>query len=265
MKIKTSIAVGLTIILISVISILLIPESKAQRNQDFVQTEIPTYVEQLKVSRGKIPVTLKCDDAELESSYKLEKLNCYATNNTDKSIMSLVMTYRLSMERDGKPESFSNAVTIEILLEPSLYEINKKYFIFPGSNNPINVLPTAFEESVVIKEVNVQIDYVEFDDYSTINENGEGADLVKEFRVGFAKYKDWFAEEFKNSEQSETKLKQLFQDVKLAKEKNLVDINSKQFTGANIFQKFIRRIYTTEGVMGVKKVLSPDKRGNHEN
>lgn len=262
MRIKRILSIVLFILLtITGLSIIL-TRNMQSRGQVF-ESNILVHVKQLASDKGKIPVELRCDGAELQLPNKLENLNCYAVNNTNKSITALVIAYTISMKdsikEDGKLESFSSAVTIETLLHPDFYEYRKESFITPNTNTPINILPITFEPTLVIKDMTVQVDYVKFEDNSSINEKGDGATLVKEIRQGVAKYKDQFTNEFKRNINSETTLKQLIQESRFIKDKNLVELTPKQSEGANFFRKFIRRIYETKGITGVKEVLKIDK------
>ena len=219
---------------------------------------LPVSTKQLVETKGRIPVGLKCSEAKLSSPYSLEEIHCEILNNTKKNIVSLVMIYDISLDRIGKSDSFSSAVAVDILIHPNFYRERQGSFIKSGTNSPVEILPINFEPDVLIKGVDVQIDFVEFEDNSVINKNGSGAAIIRELRSGADIYKREITKKFKENEKSEVKLKEQIKELNPRGDSNLGNMTSRQIEGASIVKRYIQRIYKTKGIDGVKRILIND-------
>ena len=263
MRLKTFLGIGLVmaLVIVTLLTAVISKKSEAQNSSSKsndaqkLASKIPVNVTQLPAEKGIIPVELKCESAELASANRLEKLSCTAINNTSKSISALVADYDISLKDNGKSDLFSGAITVEMLLHPSFYERRKHTFIQPSEETPINLMPTTFEESSVIEEMTLQINYVEFEDGSAIGRGTNGEKIIRQIRQGIVIYRDWLIKKYTEGGKSETSIVGLIENSQSISKENLGDLTPKQLEGAKILQKFIRRIYSSEGIEGLKAIL----------
>lgn len=207
---------------------------------------------QLAPSGAVFPVELRCGEAHLPAPWELAGFDCALRNNTGKSITAANAIYSITVERNGlvSKESFNSFV--ETLGEPE----------FEGANNPVapgeevtvgSSGPTTYP-GAAIKEVEIRIDYVEFDDQSTLGPNKNGSQIIRDFRAGASRYKEWLSRQYKqNGKTVGTILPLLGRDQTLPAE--LGSLTPNQVLGANSYRNRLLNIYQKRGGAEVVKVL----------
>lgn len=246
MRSKTIIAVGLVILFAA--SSMLVATFKAYTSESVNSNqvkEIPITVKQLESQNGIIPVELRCDDVKLNVPNKLENISCRATNNTDKNIFAVVVTILITFEQQGQKSLDSSNLAIEKNLHPDYLEEHKDTVIHPGEQAFIQTNPTTYDDDAVVKEILMQIDYVEFKDTTTLGNDRFGSKLLKEVREGAAKYKNWLAKKYEESGKSETRMVNLLQKNQPIPEE--LNLKGRFWEGAFQYRNFLRRSYEAKG------------------
>lgn len=250
MKIKTSIAVGLTIISTSVVSIFLIPESKAQKNQDFVQTEIPVVIKPLKLGDFIIPVEIQCQKVFITKPDTLDDFSCTLINRTDKIIRASIVKYSIIFDSNGKEEEDSRLDTTDTYIHPDLSK-EKKPVEFGGEISVIPPGPIIKRDSIITR-LELEPIYIEFADGTTAGTGGKGAELIASVREGAARYKKSLRQEYLTGERSAQEILPLLKDnAPLSSELE----NFSQRAGAKAYRSFLRKKYENEGVAAINDIL----------
>lgn len=256
MRLRVLVIVGLLVSLCAIIiAFSLLKNNEKTQAKESAQTQIPITIQQLPPQNGVIPIALRCNNGQLSAPNKLEVVSCFAVNNTNKNIVSLVVTYTIKQQINGNPSSMSGAITVETLLNSDLYEERKHSFIKSQEEGLITLLPTTFEDNSLVKGLNMQIDYVEFDDTSNIGFGGIGSQTVENIREGAFRYRVLITQKYKENGKSLVALVGILQDRRLLTNEALGQLNANQMQGARVFQKFISKMYETKGKQGVDKIL----------
>lgn len=214
--------------------------------------QIPVTVKQLEPENGTIPVELKCGYAELSAQNSLQRLPCRIVNNTNKYITASSIIVSIIFESNGQSRSDSTVLTIETLLDPNLRDERKKAFIPPKGDSRVEPLPVSYDGD--IKEIILQVDYVEFEDNTNLGPNKSGSEVISKIREGVAKYKNWLLKNYERSGQSEIELTKLLQKNQSIPEE--LNLKASYWEGAFQYRNLLRRIYEAEGATAVSKYLS---------
>ena len=255
---RATIGVALALLIISITTVT--ASLSVVGNQNPEKTEglrLPVIGRQLPPENGVIPVELKCEDAELSAPNALEKLSCAIKNNTNKSISAGTIYTSFVVEKGGETIVTSDYSTFYTYLHPDFREDQRNNFILPGGERRRNELPVSFESGVVIKDVIVQIDYIEFADDTALGTNRAGARIIADTREGAAKYKNWLAQKYAQGGRSVDAIIPLLEDNQPLPE-GLEFQNAAQQSGANMYRKFARRTYQTKGAEGLIRHLEKD-------
>ncbi|MDT7604973.1 MAG: hypothetical protein QOF61_2970 [Acidobacteriota bacterium] len=157
-----------------------------------------TVVRQLAPVSKLAPADLRCGVAHISVNNELE-FHCSLKNNSKKIITAASVTYAVVIETDGVETKDENN-SVSISLGAQIKGIDKG--TVPGGELSIGPAgPISYNHSV-IKAVEVSVDFVEFDGDTRLGESDRGAQMVKDFREGAAKYKDWVAKKYKDNAKS---------------------------------------------------------------
>ena len=196
MKIKTSISIGLTMLLISVVAIFLLPVLKAQGSRNFVQTEIPVVIKPLKVGDAIIPIGIECEPVFTAKPDTLDGFTCVLVNKSNKSIRASSVRYSIIVDSNGKEEEDSRLDTVDTYIHPDLLEVKKPLEI--GGRLFITPPGRIVESNSVIKSLEIEPVYIEFSDGTTAGIGGKSAEMIANIREGAAKYKNSLRQEYLN-------------------------------------------------------------------
>lgn len=226
---------------------------KAQDGAKF-EKQLSITTAQLQPDNGVIPIELKCEAAELSAPNTLEKLICSIKNNTSKYVTAGALYTSITVEQKEKVFSVSSYDTFDTFLHPDFREDHPNNLIPPGGDYRIDELPSSFEDSIVIREIAVRVDYVEFADNTILGPNRGGARIIAESREGAAKYKKWLARKYVESKESMKEIVPLLdRDQPLPEELEIKTSNQEH--GAIMYRNFARRTYETKGAAGLSKHL----------
>lgn len=250
MRIKTSIAIGLTIILITVVSILLIPESEAQDSKNFVQTEIPVVIKPFIVGDDTVSVNIQCQPVFITKPDTLDTFSCTLINATDKSIRASVVRYSIIVNSNGKEKQINRLDTAVPYIHPDLSEEKKP--IQPGGSLFIMPNSPIVESDSVIKRLELEPIYIEFDDETIVGIGGKSAELIANVREGAARYKNSLRQKYLNSGRSIQAILPLLEDN--APFDSEIG-NFSQRAGAKAYRNFLRKKYEKAGIEVINEIL----------
>jgi hypothetical protein len=211
---------------------------------------IPVTVRQIPPENGRILVQVKCRDVELVAPDSYETVPCVIQNNTEKAIRAVAAEFKVTTEYRGQQSQDSSYLTLETLLHPDLALAHRYKSIAPGAERALEPGPASYE-GPLIKAVEVRMDYVEFEDGTTIGPNRKGSILVGFSRDGAAKYKEWLKRKYLESGNSTDAIASLLMVKDLPNEVGLTNPN--QRTGARQYRNHIREIYATHGASELRK------------
>lgn len=217
---------------------------------------------QLASENGTVLVELECKDAELSALNALERLPCVLRNKTTKPISAGVIYTSMHLEKEGVSSVSSDYIMFDTFLHPDLRNERKNSLFLPGEEYPQNKLPVVYDANVVITGITVGIDYLEFDDETSLGGNQAGQRIISDTRLGAAKYKNWLVQRYDQAGQSVAAVITL-----LDADETLPELGFQtgpELSGARMYRNLARRTYKTKGAEGLLKQLKNTKSSLHE-
>jgi hypothetical protein len=212
---------------------------------------VPVRVKQLDLVNGVVPIYLNCEETMLIVPDTLERIPCTIRNNSRKNIRALVLGESVTVDNNGKISTELNYITIDSFIHPDVQLESKKEGIDQQAEPQF---PSATETyDGIITQVQVHIDYVEFNNKETLGPNKSGERILLGMRDGAAKYKSWLSKEYEAKGKSVPDLVRLIEDVPITAVLGISSASEEQ--GAIIYRNWLRRIYQTKGVGEIKKHL----------
>lgn len=251
MKIKSSIAVGLTIVTITLLSIFLIPNSEAQDSKNFVKTEIPVIIKHLKEGDNIVPVEILCRPVLISKPDTLERFSCTLINGTDKSIRASSIRYSIIVDSNGEEKQVDRVMTEVNYIHPDLLE--EKKLIKPGGTSSIAPYGPIAESGSIIERLELELIYIEFDDATMVGIGGKHVELISSVREGAIKYKNSLHQKYLSNLKSTQEILPLLEDN--APFNSEIE-NFNQRAGAKAYRRFLRKKYEKDGIAGVNEVLN---------
>lgn len=250
MKIKTSIIIGATILLLTTVSIVTISTLKAQDNRDFAQMEIPVVIKPLKTGDDIVPVDIQCEKVFITKPDTLDGFTCILINRTNKNISASSVRYSIIVDSNGKEKQIDRLTTAVPYIHPDLSEVKKP--IEPGGSLSITPLGPIVEPDFVINRLELEPIYIEFDDETTVGIGGKNAELIASVREGAARYKNSLRQKYLDKGKSVQEILPLLEDN--APFDSEIE-NFSQRAGAKAYRKFLREKYEKNGIQAINKVL----------
>jgi len=211
---------------------------------------VPVTVKQLDLVNGVIPVYLNCEETVLIVPNTLDRIPCTIKNNLGKGIRALVLGEYVSIDNNGTRSTELGYVTIDTFVHPDFHADSKER----KEINQNSQFPSAAETySGFITQVQVRVDYVEFNDKETLGPNKAGEHILFDLRDGASKYKRWLVKEFETNGKSVPSLIPLIEENALSADLGIQ--NDSEERGAVIYRNWLRKIYKTEGVERIRKHL----------
>jgi hypothetical protein len=259
MRFRTAIVMGL-LLLLGVAALATSPALQRPTNgadeQSNQSLQLPITVKQLQPGINN-SVELVCGTASVTPPNILNGFECTLKNNTQKSITAANIIYSTVLEENGRETKDSRNQILLTYFHPDFYEKEKN--IMPGGTNTLRPGGVFTYHNAVIKGVEVYIDYVEFEDSTSMGPDVEGSKLIKDFRAGAVKYKSWLAKESKQKS-VDTLIQATQSDEEFQKpEISLNNITQKE--GARRYGIALRKLYKQRGPTEVKKYLSTTPQG----
>jgi hypothetical protein len=230
--------------------------SNEDNNQVGLQ-QLPITVKQLQPESNN-NVELLCGTASVTPPNILNGFQCTLKNNTHKSITAANIVYSTVLEEAGQETRDSRNQILITNFHPDFYEKEKN--ITPGGSIPVGPAGVFTYHNAVIKGIEVYIDYVEFEDSTSMGSDVEGSKLIRDFRAGAVKYKSWLAKESKQKS-----IDTLIQSTQSDEELQTPEIglnNITQKEGARRYGIALRKLYKQRGPTEVQKYLSTTPAGD---
>lgn len=253
MRFRTAIVVGLLLLLgVAAFATSALQRPASGANQTSNQSvELPVSVKQLQPENNR-NVELVCGTASVTPPNILNGFECVLKNNTQKSITAANIIYTTVLEEAGRETKDSRNQILLTNFHPDFYDKEKN--ISPGRTNTIRPHGVYTYHNAVIKGIEAYIDYVEFEDGTSMGPDVEGSKMIKDFRAGAVKYKGWLAKESKQKS-IDTLVQSAPSDEELQKTEMGLN-NATQIEGARRYGIALRKLYKQHGPTEVKKYLS---------
>jgi hypothetical protein len=220
-------------------------ETATNQQKNSTSRSLAVTVRQIAPVGGVVPVVLTCGDAKLVGSGEILQLPCTLENNSPGVMVAGTLHLVTKLKVDGKEDAMSNYETFDTLLHPDFREEKKNSFVQPGRPFRIDITPVDYLDAV-IKNIAIEIDYIQFLDDSFVGPNQAGSRILGGIRVGAVKYKNWLAKQYRQTRESITRVEQLLEDESLSSA-DLDLQNSDEMTGANMYRKYVRRMNKQRG------------------
>jgi hypothetical protein len=219
------------------------------------QTEQPIPIKvlkQLEPLGGVIPAEIRCGTARVNASNELV-FNCKLKNNSAKKINAAGAVYSVMIERAGVVARDDHSSVFVNLSGPQFDGLDRA--TWPGEERSMGPSgPLAYDDAV-IKEVEVSIDFVEFEDNLVFGEGSNSAQVVKDFREGAVKYRDWIKRKYEGGRKSASSIVLLVEsEESLSPEIGL--LNQNQVFGAKAYRRLLKKKSDVGGHAEIDKLLS---------
>lgn len=215
--------------------------------------EIPVMIRQLPLENGVVPVEIKCQNAHLAAANTLEAVPCVIRNNTTKNVRALATAFITVVDFNGKESPDIGFLTLETFLHPDFDRMHMHKPIPPGGERALEPIGASYDNGL-IKRVEFKMDYVEFEDNTTIGPNESGSRIIGLSRDGAVKYKEWLIKKYMESGKSVEAIASLLQSRELPSELGLTDIN--QRLGAKQYRNHLRDMSMTDGTAPLAEYLN---------
>ena len=218
---------------------------------------VPINVKQLRNDSGPIPVELVCGTVRSSAPNILDSFTCTLKNNTEKRISAANAIYSVVIEREGIEESESYDSTIDSIFHQDFASTAK--LVNPGEESASVGPPGAisYPENVIIKRIDIHLDFVEFEDGTSLGRNSNGSKIINDMRDGAERYKRWLANTYFTRGRSYAVLTTLLNEENLPNELQL--LNEDQNAGARAYRNRLRKMNIKVGGLEVEKLLQAKK------
>ena len=215
----------------------------------------PAVAKQLESEGVAPPVELLRPSARLSAENQLEEYSCIVKNNTEKVIVAFSLAWNIITEVAGKESSVRELQVNISFIHPDVQEDHKSGAIAPWAESPAEAGPTYFESNASVKRLVVSIDYVEFEDGTSLGPNLKGASSqqIAMVREGASRYKEWLGQMYAKTGRSPEMVLQLLQSESIPDDLNLSNPEMKQ--GAYVYRTRMLKLYNTKGPVAIQRIL----------
>lgn len=216
---------------------------------------LPVNATQLSLENGVLPVEIRCANVRSPAPNRVEAFSCLAINNTRKKISALAIQYSIVTEGAGGADLETSLLTFDFAVHPDISEARHLKLLPPGESRTIGPPGPITFESDTASGIEVRLDYVEFDDKTSIGSGTQGAKMINSMREGAVKYKAWLVQQYKRKGMDDQATAALLEEGELPKELNFgndPDLNE----GAKLYRRIMRSVYTSQGAAELKRHLN---------
>ena len=216
--------------------------------------EIPINVVQLEPQNA--PVEIRCNSHQ-GSLGVFDGFSCDIKNNTTKDLSGITLKYSVLRAGDtGSADRDTSSLTMNALIHPDLREIQKR--VGPGEEGHVTTPIMTYESSVVIRAIEVSVDFVEFDDGTWLGPNEYGSKIMAGLREGAALYKDWLVRQYLQKGKSIPETVSLLEsDQSLPNNIGQLRLNQgDRGEGARMYRVLLRKLRQAKGDGELQKVLN---------
>jgi len=197
---------------------------------------------QLASENGIVPVEITKPVVPFESNKQVGNISFAVKNNTNKNIRSVCMAFTIRLLRGSVQSSDTFYQTFETYVNSDLQNSGRLRPILPGGEVTITDNGSmSYEDENIITAVESSIDYVEFDDATTLGRNVKGQVLIGRIRDGAAKYKDLLRQRCKAEANCPSAIERIVMSEEIPGELTLPA--SEQKLGARLYRDYVRRLW----------------------
>lgn len=221
-----------------------------------IQVRQPSVLtSQLPAAAGVIPVEILRANAAFPKPDEVQDFSCVIQNNTAKAIRSVVLTYTIITDNNGKENPNLISLWRESLIHPDVREAHHfrplasgEQYTFESSGE------TSFGSPNVISRIELSLDYVEFEDGTRLGPDKNGSRIIGSIRKGAENYKAWLVEKYLEQGRSADAVGALLKAKDLPPELQSTDMYMNQ--GAKSYRSHMLDVYTTHGAAELEKFLN---------
>ncbi|HEX8129851.1 MAG TPA: hypothetical protein VF527_12175 [Pyrinomonadaceae bacterium] len=216
--------------------------------------QLPVIVsEQLQPENGIVPIEIRCGTAHLTAPDTLAKFSCKLKNRTNKNIIAATVAYSVVFQSDGIESADTRLHTLEAFIHSDLYNPGKS--IQPQAERTIEPPGPMSYANSIIKRVEITVDYVEFEDTTTIGHNEKGSQQIASIREGATKYKKWLVQKYiKDGRKVESIIPLLQKNQSLVEA--LGNENLFQEQGAKAYRNYLYDAHNKQGAPQLERLLN---------
>lgn len=219
------------------------------------ERRIPINATQLPPEDGAFPVEIRCGNARSSAPNRLDEFSCLVVNNTSKKISALAAIYSVVIEGPTGESRETSLLTYDLIHHPDIHEAKRLKLLPPKESRTLQPSgPITFEDAT-ISGVEVHLDYVEFEDKTSIGPNTQGAKMIDSMREGAAKYKAWLVQQYKRKKMEADEVAALLENSELPPELNF-NGDPDLAEGARLYQRIMRKVYASQGPAELKRYLN---------
>lgn len=218
------------------------------------ERQVVITVEQLSAEKGAFPVEMRCGAARSSAPNKLDDFSCLVINNTSKKISALAAVYSVVVEGAGGESKESNLISYDFAIHPDIIEARHLKLLPPGESRTVQPSGSLTFEDVTVRRVEAHIDYVEFEDGTSMGVNANGSKMIKSMREGAARYKAWLVQQYRWNRMEENTVAPLLESADVPKDMDGGDPNFAE--GARLYKRIMRSVYAAQGAAGLKRYLN---------
>lgn len=250
--------IGRLFLLTSVFASLCVLSKEPGKAQKSPQGNQSVKVEAVQLDQigSNVPVELKCGSSvPLKAPNELDGLTCIIKNNTTKRIKAGSVSVIFELEQEGRKEGVSSYDTFDTFLHPDFREDRRDNLIRPGGEYPLRQLPASFDNAL-IRGIRLQIDFIEFEDNTSVGPNRKGSQIIADVRSGAAKAKTWLVRKFNESGKSIEPVVPLLAVNQSLPLDELGIANESEQSGARLYLGYALRTYREKGAEALTRHLN---------
>ena len=249
MKIKIVLGLVVGFFVVSGIVTFVSPEAQS------VQDRQKVLLRQLEKDNGVIPLEIINPEVSFkEDPGKIGNINFVVRNNSNKNVVAFCLAYTVRTELNGSQSGQTFIHTVARLVDKDLMGLvgNAKPII-PGEEVPVtDTGETSYDNAAKVLGVDATLDYVEFDDGSSLGTNTKGGSLVGKIRNGYDRYKRAVFLKLSQSTDSEAAVEQILSGEMLNK---LEFKSNEERSGAKLYRSQLIRIRDQDGAARIVNVV----------
>ena len=228
--------------------------TRVSPQQTAAKRSLPVEARQLDPVGGVLPVEVRCDDAKLSGTGKIDEASCVVKNNTFAAMVAGTLKVSITLEQDGNINLISGYETFDTFLHPDFRVDHNSNQIQPGMVYRFDLMPANYGDAIV-KKIEAEVDYIEFENKSSVGPNHVGARTINDIREGAVKYKTWLARKYNEKGGSADSIGELLDKDTDSLSGEIGLLNGDQGSGASMYRNFARRTYQAKGPGGLTKHL----------
>jgi hypothetical protein len=249
MRIKT--ATGILIGLLAISAFVTFATLRAQTSQDGRKVTL----ENMKSGAGDVVVEILRPEVDFKARNAMGKASFTVRNSSSKNIVAFCLAYTTQIERKGNKSGDTRYHTMTPFVHKDFDALDSKAkLIVPGQEVVVvESGSTTYDSETVVTGVEVTLDYVEFDDGSTLGVNQKGAYLVSKIWEGADEYSSWLKQVYFSSGKSAAEVGRIVQSPDIPADLGFT--TSQQNLGAKAYKNGLRRLYERVGPFELGKFL----------